>query len=189
VTKAEIRQSVQRLVAGITTGQRAAFSAAICERLEQQQAWHSARRVLLFASLPDEPDISELSSRALAAGRTVLLPRFDSATGKYVASVMESTADLVRGRYGVLEPAAGCSHMPLNQLDFILVPGVAFDFIGRRLGRGKGFYDRLLSEVRGHKCGVCYDLQVVGQLPEEPHDIRLDSILTPTRWHLCQGAV
>jgi 5-formyltetrahydrofolate cyclo-ligase len=64
----------------------------------------------------------------------------------------------------------------------ILVPGVAFDLHGGRLGRGKGYYDRLLKELRGTTCGVAFDQQVVEAIPVEPHDVRLDHVLTPTRW-------
>jgi 5-formyltetrahydrofolate cyclo-ligase len=64
----------------------------------------------------------------------------------------------------------------------VLVPGVAFDSHGRRLGRGKGFYDQLLAFVRGTKCGVAFDEQIVPEIPIEPHDVRLNCILTPTRW-------
>jgi 5-formyltetrahydrofolate cyclo-ligase len=63
-----------------------------------------------------------------------------------------------------------------------LVPGLAFDPSGRRLGRGKGFYDRLLAMVRGRKCGIAFEEQVVPEIPVEPHDIRLDCLLTPRRW-------
>ena len=66
--------------------------------------------------------------------------------------------------------------------DLILVPGVAFDLHGRRLGRGKGFYDQLLAAVRGTTCGVAFEQQMVREVPVEPHDIHLNSILTPTRW-------
>jgi 5-formyltetrahydrofolate cyclo-ligase len=67
-------------------------------------------------------------------------------------------------------------------LDFILVPGVAFDLSGRRLGRGKGYYDRLLKQTRGTTCGVAFDEQIVGEIPVEPHDLNVNCILTPTRW-------
>jgi 5-formyltetrahydrofolate cyclo-ligase len=60
---------------------------------------------------------------------------------------------------------------------------------GRRLGRGKGFYDRLLAEFRGHKCGVAFDAQIVATVPEEPHDVRVDSILTPAGWRVCHRPV
>ena len=79
------------------------------------------------------------------------------------------------------EPAAHCAEVPLNRLDLVLVPGVAFDARGGRLGRGKGFYDRLLAAVRGTKCGVAFDEQIVDAVPNGPLDIRLNCILTPTR--------
>jgi 5-formyltetrahydrofolate cyclo-ligase len=122
---------------------------------------------------------------AWRAAKTLVLPQSNPATGSYAAAVVRDRESLRVGRFGVLEPAAGCPVLPLNQLDLVLVPGVAFDLSGGRLGRGMGFYDRLLAEVRGHKCGVAYDLQIVPSVPVERHDVRVDSILTPTRWHRC----
>ncbi|MEO7298989.1 MAG: 5-formyltetrahydrofolate cyclo-ligase, partial [Verrucomicrobiota bacterium] len=62
-----------------------------------------------------------------------------------------------------------------------------FDLTGRRLGRGKGFYDRLLAEIPGTKCGVCFDEQIVEEIPTESHDVRMDYVLTPTRWLATAG--
>jgi 5-formyltetrahydrofolate cyclo-ligase len=89
---------------------------------------------------------------------------------------------LAAGRYGVIEPAAVCNVADLKRLDLILVPGVAFDWHGRRLGRGKGYYDRLLAEVSGTTCGVAFDQQLVATIPVEPHDVHLNCILTPSHW-------
>ena len=69
----------------------------------------------------------------------------------------------------------------MNRLDLVLVPGVAFDLQGRRLGRGRGFYDRLLADVDGIKCGIAFDEQMVNEVPAGPPDVRLNFILTPTR--------
>jgi 5-formyltetrahydrofolate cyclo-ligase len=69
----------------------------------------------------------------------------------------------------------------LDQFDLVLVPGMAFDSSGNRLGRGQGFYDRLLAETSGVKCGVGYDFQLLEKIPAEPHDAKVDFILTPTR--------
>ena len=79
------------------------------------------------------------------------------------------------------EPASGCPEIPLEKFDLILVPGVAFDLSGNRLGRGKGFYDRILAEASGIKCGVCHDFQLLEKIPAEPHDAKVDFILTPAR--------
>jgi 5-formyltetrahydrofolate cyclo-ligase len=89
--------------------------------------------------------------------------------------------EIVSGQFGIREPDPDCIEIPSHQLDLVLVPGVAFDLHGRRLGRGKGFYDRLLTEVRGMKCGVAFDEQVLNEIPKESHDIHMNFILTPTR--------
>jgi 5-formyltetrahydrofolate cyclo-ligase len=186
--KSALRARVREIVRAIPSGERAALSQALCSQIPPNPLWQNARAVLLFTALADEADITPLLDDALLAGKQVALPRFDAASGAYVAGLVQKPSELVPGRFGVLEPPAGCPLIPLNQLDLAFVPGVAFDFTGRRLGRGKGFYDRLLAEVRGHKCGVAFDAQIVAAVPEEPHDIRVNSILTPTQWRLCQRA-
>lgn len=130
-----------------------------------------------------EPSIWPLLAEALAAGKTVALPRFVSANKGYAGfQVCDPSRDLASGRFGIIEPLPSCPEVQLNRLDLVLVPGVAFDARGARLGRGKGFYDRLLADVRGTKCGVAFDEQMVDAVPVGPLDIRLNCILTPTRW-------
>lgn len=148
----------------------------------QHSLWQTAKSVLVFVALKDELDVTELLAEGTRGSKIMAVPRLDLASGTYEAARLMTRSQLVPGRFGVPEPEAGCPAVPLNQLDLILVPGVGFDFAGRRLGRGKGFYDRLLAQVRGHKCGVAFEQQLVTELPEEPHDVRVDSILTPTRW-------
>jgi 5-formyltetrahydrofolate cyclo-ligase len=133
--------------------------------------------------MADEPDIRPLLDHALADGKLAALPRFVSTEHGYGACELRDAAnDLVIGQFNIQEPAPTCREVPLNRLDLVLVPGVAFDLHGRRLGRGKGFYDQLLALVRGATCGVAFDEQVVPEIPVEPHDICLNCILTPTRW-------
>jgi 5-formyltetrahydrofolate cyclo-ligase len=186
--KAELRQQVQGAVREIPKELRAADSLRLSEVLLCQPIWSGASSILCFSALADEPDISPLVDEALREGKLVGLPRFDASTGSYHAARIVQRTDCTPGKFGALEPNAGCPAIPLNHLDLVLVPGIAFDLAGRRLGRGKGFYDRLLAEVRGHKCGVAFDVQIVAQIPEEPHDVRVDSIVTPTRWHLVERA-
>ena len=179
------RRQIREWLRAIPAEERATAARQLQERLQAHPLWSQTDRVLCFAPLPDEPDISLIIGEALRANKIVALPRYDSAAGHYAAARIDTLAQCLRGQFGALEPGPGCPLVPLNQLDLVLVPGVAFDLAGRRLGRGKGFYDRLLAEVRGHKCGVAFDEQIVAELPEEPHDVRVDSIVTPTRWRLC----
>ena len=177
----------ERLRAGagkMSAAERAFASAELCARLQEQTVWQQARSVLLFSPLPDEPDVRLLLTAALAAGKTAALPRYDETAQDYgAARVTDPARDLSPGRFGVYEPGPHCPPIALNNLDFVLVPGLGFDLAGGRLGRGKGYYDRLLARVPGMKCGAAYEWQMVAAVPREPHDVQLNCILTPTRWH------
>lgn len=182
-SKQALRAQVRARLAGLSPQYRAAAAAQVVVSLASRPEWARASSVLLFAPLPDELDLWPLVELALAAGKTVMLPAFVPGTSGYAArQIIDVAKDVAPGKFGVREPAEGCVEVPLNQLDLVLVPGIAFDARGGRLGRGKGFYDRLLASVRGTKCGVAFDDQLVDAVPVGPHDIRLNCILTPTRW-------
>ena len=185
-SKEVIREQMRKALAALPPAERSILSLKLRNILSSQSAWNEASSIFGFAPLTSEPDVMPLLEEAWSSNKQVALPRYDADKLVYAACAVSNPAEIRPGSFGVLEPTAGCPVIPLNQLDFILVPGLAFDLAGRRLGRGKGYYDRLLTEVRGHKCGVAFDSQIVAQLPEEPHDIRVDSILTPTRWHACR---
>jgi len=181
--KAALRSSVRKKLKAISPAQRETYSSRARTILEQQPIWQQAQTILFFAPMPDELDIWPSLPVALAAGKQVSLPRFVSDTNSYVACEIKiPDTDLTFGKFGICEPTATCPQFPLNRLDLILVPGVAFDLHGRRLGRGRGFYDQLLAAVRGKTCGVAFDEQIVTDIPVEPHDVLLNCILTPSRW-------
>lgn len=133
---------------------------------------------MTFFPLPDEPDLRPLYARWQSVGMQLYLPRMigdDLEVCRY-----DSDDDLREGPFHVLEPAGeAISKEEMESIDVILVPGMLFDKEGRRLGRGKGYYDRLLSAMKGkaHTIGVCYKSQIVEALPVEPHDMRVDKIL------------
>ena len=133
--------------------------------------------------MPGELDIWPLLTEALADGKRAALPRFVRATRRYeVCEITTLERDLEVGHFGIREPNRACRGTSSGGVDLILVPGVAFDVRGHRLGRGKGYYDDLLIRWRGTTCGVGFDQQVVTEIPVEPHDVRLSYILTPTQW-------
>jgi len=188
-TKAVIRKEVRELVRTIPPEQRALASRQAGALLEQQAVWQIAKSIFFYAPLSEELDLWPLVQDSLSAGKIVCLPRFDSATNRYIACQIQSpAADIAIGRFGVREPGESCVMVPLNRLDLILVPGVAFNLRGHRLGRGKGFYDQLLVDAGGIKCGVAFDEQIITEIPIEPHDVLVNCILTPTRWIEPQAA-
>jgi 5-formyltetrahydrofolate cyclo-ligase len=181
--KQTLRNQVNLGLKRLGPGERAAASAQARTLLSVQALWQSAQSVLFFAPLPEELDVWPLLVEALAAGKKVGLPRFVAEDGIYEAcQIQDPKSDLRVGHFGIREPASCCAPLPSTRLDLILVPGVAFDLHGRRLGRGKGYYDQLLGELRGTTCGVAFDEQIVNEIPVASHDVNLDCVLTPTRW-------
>ncbi len=178
--KGVLRKQIREVLQKTSSAMLAVESIEICDRLEPQLP--SAHTILFFAPLPDEPDVWPLLEKLLPTNKVCALPAFDSVTQAYSARrVQNLTTNLSAGKFGVREPSTSCAEVPLEQFDLVLVPAVAFDRRGNRLGRGKGFYDRLLAKVRGIKCGVAFDRQIVKEIPAEPHDVRMDFIVTPTR--------
>jgi 5-formyltetrahydrofolate cyclo-ligase len=178
--KMALRKMIRDQLGKISPAVRAVESIELSERLKAQMP--SAHTILFFAPLPDELDVWPVLELSLALGASCALPFFDAEKKSYGARRLNHLAtDIISGKFGVREPAASCAEMPLNQFDLVLVPGMAFDLSGHRLGRGRGFYDRLLANVSGIKCGVGYDFQLLEKIPTEPHDARVDFILTPSR--------
>ena len=178
--KIGLRTQIRAALEKISPAVRAVESIELCDRLEAQL--RSARTILFFAPLPDELDVWPLLEKFLASGKICALPFFDSIMQTYSARrVQNLAADISIGKFGVREPASSCPEIPPEQFDLILVPGVAFDWNGNRLGRGRGFYDRLLAKTSGVKCGVGYDFQLIGKIPAELHDARVNFVVTPGR--------
>lgn len=179
--KNRLRSKIRAALEKISPAVRAVESIELCERLKVQMP--GAHTILFFAPLPDELDIWPVLEQSLALGSVCALPFFNAESKSYRAKVIKRVAtDVVPGKFGVREPAENCENILLNRFDLVLVPGMAFDLQGNRLGRGRGFYDRLLPEASGIKCGICYDHQLLAEkIPTEPHDWKVDFVMTPMR--------
>jgi len=187
VTKASLRRQIRARNAEVRGEARVEMSRLACGVLRGRPEWNRAKCVLLYYPLSDELDLRPVLREALAAGRLVALPRYQADRGEYEAAIIHDEGrDLRPGWAGILEPGPSCPAVALKRLDLVLVPGLGFDGGGRRLGRGKGFYDRLLVSVHGIRCGVAGEWQVLGAVPAEPHDELVDCILTPMRWICCR---
>jgi 5-formyltetrahydrofolate cyclo-ligase len=186
--KAELRGEIRATLKAMSLDERVAGSADIRRRLTEQAVWKSSKAILTYVPTAPEPDIWPTFIEALASGKQLSLLRYSPDGDRYVPClVRDLSRDLQPGQYGILEPGPQCPIFDLMRLDLTLVPGIGFTLNGGRLGRGKGYYDRLLAEVPALKCGVAFDCQIASEFPLEPHDVQLNCILTPTRWHLVGG--
>ncbi len=141
----------------------------------------AARSVALYAAFRGEVPTSELIRQALLAGKEVLLPAVIGHDLVFRRIVDET--ELVPGRFGIPEPNDSCPCRDLDSIDLFVVPGVAFDLNGYRVGYGRGYYDRTLHryESGGRLIGVCYDFQLVEVIAGEPHDVIMDRVITERR--------
>jgi len=135
------------------------------------------RTIAVFSALPDEVDLSEIIARN--ADRRWVYPRV---TGDHLTfhAVVTPEADLVIGAFGIREPSPTLAEIPIREIDAFLCPSIAFDPRGGRLGRGRGFYDRILAAARPDalKIGVCFPCQIVPDTFPEPHDIPMDAVIS-----------
>jgi 5-formyltetrahydrofolate cyclo-ligase len=177
-----LRMAAQRRAVEPVAAQQAARRVA--SHLAARPELRGAARVVLYAALPDELPTLPLFAAALEAGKPVLLPRVPRA-GVLEFAPCARWEELRPGRYGVLEPPARSPAQPLERRDLIVVPGVAFDRAGNRLGRGQGYYDRWLPPPQDGPLlvGAGFAFQLVASVPNGPGDRRMDAILTEQGWH------
>ncbi len=154
-------------------------SLKVCERIKELSSFKRAKTVMLYYPVRGEIDLRPLFEEVLRDPQKVLLLPKVTRDGDMLAVELAEGTPLVKGGFGIPEPAGGRIFKP-EKIDFVTVPGVAFDKRGCRLGMGKGFYDRFLPRVKGVKVGVAYDFQLVENVPCEEHDIPLDLIVTPS---------
>lgn len=166
---------MRQKLAGWSAAERLEASHALVLRLTTLEVWKNAAVIGLFAGRSDEMETSLLWAVEHGAGKTFLYPKVEGDQLHFL--VVEAHTDLQPGKWKLHEPTGGEPGVP----ELVLVPGVAFDAQGNRMGRGKGFYDRwLAAHPAVRTVGVCFDFQMVPDLPVEAHDRRMDLVVTET---------
>lgn len=159
---------------------KSAASTSLREQLRESLLWTAAQVVYGFAPLASEPD---WLGTDFPAGRIIAFPRTSPGGLEFFVG-----QNLLPGPFGAHEPTGGNPAPPPN---LVLVPGLAFDLAGNRLGRGGGFYDRFLETLplpRPTLCGVCFSCQITPLIPHEPHDARVDFLLSEKGLQECSLA-
>jgi 5-formyltetrahydrofolate cyclo-ligase len=179
--KRTVRERVLAARDAWPAAERAAAALAIVERLVALPSFAAARTVQLTLPFGSEWDTLPLVRAALAAGRTVVLPRVDvGARMLALHAIRDPVADVAPGYRGIAEPGPQCPLVAPDAIDWVLVPGVAFDAAGGRLGYGGGFYDRLLPLFARAvpRIAGAFALQLVTRVPAAAHDLSVDAIVT-----------
>ncbi len=183
MSKRTLRQQLLARRRALAAAEREAASSAIQRTLVDSPAFAAARVVALYAAIHNEVETEAVFLAALSRGKEVLFP---AVSGDHlVFHRVTGPAELHPATFGIPEPLAACPQRDPREADLLVIPAVAFDLAGQRLGYGKGYYDRTLHllEGSGRLVGVAFDFQLVDAIAGEPHDVRVDVIITDKRVH------
>ena len=180
ISKNDLRKIFKEKRLSLSKDERRTFSAQICSNVSRTDIFRQSLCVAFYAADESEADLWELFDK-FNGEKKFFLPRYRAQEKIYeMVQIHNRSEDLVIGKYGLAEPKIDlpCASPAEYECMLYLVPGVAFDNRCRRLGRGKGFYDRLLANA-AFSMGIFYECQrFEGKIPSEPHDIKLDMIVT-----------
>jgi 5-formyltetrahydrofolate cyclo-ligase len=179
--KQGLRQAILAERRALSPAEATALSRLIQQAFIASGEFAGARVVAIYAPIHNEVDTSEVMHAALDSSKVLLFPavRPDGLELRKISG----PGELRKGAFGIPEPAAECPVHSPEDADLIVIPGIAFDICGTRIGYGKGYYDRTLHhlEGKGKLVGFCYDFQLLERIAGEPHDVRMDMIITERR--------
>lgn len=175
LAKNEIRRKIKAMKSMLLESEKIAASEMAFARLEQTAAFLLANNIMMYHSLPDELSTHGFLKK-WSGKKRFFLPRVN---GVNLEILPYDETRLELGAFHIEEPT-GTGTVNSSEIELVIVPGVAYDTKGNRLGRGKGFYDRLLGDMKATKIGIAYDFQVLEELQTEAHDVRMDIVITPS---------
>lgn len=190
VQKLLLRKKIKSELEMFAQGEKAAAeSETVCRVFLQSDAYRNASAVFAYMNMPSELDVSSVIAAALRDGKNACIPRIEPGTNQMDFFYLEASLPLEKqtepGVFQILEPKLSLQKVPLGKFfpenAVILVPGLLFSADGKRLGRGKGFYDRYIAAIPAEKkallCGTGFSFQLAPDVPVEPHDRRLDCVI------------
>ncbi|MCM8781460.1 MAG: 5-formyltetrahydrofolate cyclo-ligase [Candidatus Omnitrophica bacterium] len=182
IEKAKIRKEILHKLKSQSKDDVLRKSAVIKKRLFELEEFRKARCVIFYVSMPHEVDTHQMIDESIQMGKVVGVPVVIKGENDLTISrITDRLRQLEKGPYGISQPKlTEINSIPYEDMELVLVPGLAFDKDGNRLGRGKGYYDRFLKKLAIHvlTIGLCFDFQVLDSIPRLPHDIPLKMLLT-----------
>jgi len=178
--KRELRSRMRSVRGVVPASAREQRARGAVQRVLELAEYVGAQTIVGFSAIQKEIDPSELLAGARASGKRVGLPRV--VDDVLALHEFRDVSELAEGAFGVLEPAASAPVIAPAEVDLVIVPGLAFDARGHRLGYGRAFYDRLLPGMtKAFRLGFAYDFQLVMELPNDAHDIPMHAVATDLR--------
>ncbi|MCL6473272.1 MAG: 5-formyltetrahydrofolate cyclo-ligase [Firmicutes bacterium] len=182
--KRALRQTIRWKRDLLSEAERAQKTLEIETKLLELPKFRQARVILFYASFGSEVPTQNLMEDALRMGKRVVLPITDTETKRLLLREVHDVSALKKNKYGIPEPTQEDSRdIEQDLIDLIIVPGVAFDVCGHRIGYGGGYYDRFLKTISPSvpRISLAFEIQIVPEIPKEDHDLPVDEIVTEKR--------
>lgn len=173
LNKNAVREKIKKEKKQFTKEQLDYFSTEVIDSLLQLECFHNAKTVLVYYSMEDEVNTHSLID-GLLGDKRIILPVVNR--DHLLLREYTSFDQMEISSYGILEPK-GADFTNLKEIDVVIVPGVAFDRKLNRLGHGRGYYDRLLPQLKALKVGVCFDFQLLNEIPFDNFDVNMDMVV------------
>lgn len=180
--KDELRKKIKKIRSDLSKSEVFEKSELIKNKLFKMKEFEQAATILFYVSYDNEVFTHDMIKECMSIGKKAIVPKSIPSDSTLILSELSNWNDLEIGAYDILEPKNdSIKEAPINLIDLIIVPGVGFDEKGRRIGHGKGYYDRLLKNANSLLVGLSFEFQLVDEIPTEKHDIKVDKIITEKR--------
>lgn len=180
MNKSELRIRIREERKELTKEEKKEFDYAIFYKLINSKEYVNAQHIFIYVSLKDEVDTYKIIEDSILRKKHIYVPKVISEEKIMKAVQINSISELELGYYGVYEPVNLEKAIGEKYIDLVIVPGMAFDYEGGRLGYGGGFYDKFLSRLNPKvpKIALAYEFQLISKVPTEKHDVKVDRIIT-----------
>jgi len=176
-SKQQLRHKIGEERRRLRKDQVESASRSIVQHILTMEAFRAAQTVALYRAIRNEVELEALFPLCWESGKRTAVPLFNDERGTYDLAEINADTVFISGKYGISEPV-NTDLIPVDQINLMLVPGVAFDPAGNRLGRGGGHYDRLLAHFNGFTAGIAFDFQQVAHVPADTHDIAVHAVIS-----------
>ena len=182
MNKTELRKKCRQIINSIPSENFSEWGKKICSLVSETDEWKRAKTIFVFVSMRGEADTAPLIADALQNGKRLCVPRI-TGDGTMDAVEIKNPSELKSGKFGIPEPVEHCSRVDKSEIDLIVMPCLAADESGNRLGKGGGFYDRFCEETKCVKITVCPELFLMesGAIPTEEYDVVTENVVTEKR--------
>jgi len=177
-TKQQVRNTFLKELHTIAPTEKVSADFKIAQSLTSLRAYKNAKSICTYVSTPEEVNTHQIIREALLAKGSIIVPKVQGSELELYS--IRSFEEIKLGSFGIMEPQTRRAHVPVESIDLFIVPGIAFGMDGSRLGRGKGYYDRLLSNTTVPIIGLAYNRQVSDTVPHGAKDRKVDIIITET---------